>query len=125
MSSNKILITLLGLISGGTGNVVAVKKYKKCRSMSKRELQSLIGRLIHIAKCVSPARLFVSRLLDALRAADKKYIKVTSDIKADLQWFISFCLEWNGISLIPGSAPNKTTVVDGSLTGIGVDHQLA
>lgn len=118
--------------------LIAVKKYKKRRSMSKRELQSLIGRLIHVAKCVSPARLFVSRLLDALRAADRKYLKVTREMKADLDWFTVFCEDWNGISLISRAAPNKSMVVDASLTGIGGtdgvraygaqlggDHQLA
>lgn len=118
--------------------LAAVSKYKKRRSMSKKELQSIIGRLIHIAKCVPPARLFVSRLLDALRAAERKYIKITPDMKANFDWFITFCRDWNGISLIAPSAPNKRIVVDASLTGIGGtdgtraygsqvrgDHQLA
>lgn len=42
-----------------------VKKYRSRRSMSRRELQSVIGKLVHVAKCVPPARLFISRLLEA------------------------------------------------------------
>lgn len=118
--------------------LIAVAKYRKRRSMLKKELQSVIGRLIHIAKCVAPARLFVSRLLDALREAKKKYVKITTEMKADFQWFETFCKDWNGISLIPPCRPNKTITVDASLTGIGgtdgeraygsqvgADHQLA
>lgn len=121
-----------------TETVTVVKKYLKRRSMSKKELQSVIGRLIHIAKCVPPARLFVSRLLDALREAKSKYTRITSEMKADLRWFEAFCREWNGVSLIPPAAPSKTITVDASLTGVGgtdgnyaygsqlgADHQLA
>lgn len=115
-----------------------VKKFHKRRSMTKRDLQSVLGRLIHVAKCVPPARLFVSRLLDALREARRKYIKISPEMRADFAWFISFCKGWNGVSLIPEPAPNKTITLDASLTGIGAtdgyraygsqvgeDHQLA
>ena len=40
------------------------KTRKKCK---KRELQSLIGKLQFVAKCVPPGRLFICRLLDMLR----------------------------------------------------------
>lgn len=115
-----------------------VNKYEKRRAMTKRELQSVLGRLIHIAKCVPPARLFVSRLLDALRASSRKYIKISAEMKADFAWFSTFCRSWNGVSLIPPPLPNKIITVDASLTGIGAtdgthaygsqvgaDHQLA
>lgn len=115
-----------------------IKKYKARRSMSKRELQSVIGKLVHVAKCVPPARLFISRLLEALRDAKKKYIKVSGDMKQDLDWFLNFCREWNGVHLITSSKPTTTITVDASMTGIGAcdgkraygkqiaaDHQIA
>ena len=40
-------------------------------SLSKRQLQSIFGKLLHIAKCVRPVRLFVSHLLDKLRGAPR------------------------------------------------------
>lgn len=40
-------------------------------------------------------------------------------MKDNLQWFVHFCAEWNGISMIPRSDPNKFIYVDTSLTGIG------
>lgn len=96
-----------------------VNKYRARRSMTRKDLQSLIGRLIHIAKCVSPARLFVSRLLDALRETKTKYIKISTQMKEDLEWFAEFCVGWNGIALIPPSDPDITIAVDASLTGVG------
>lgn len=118
--------------------VEVVKKYKARRSMSKKELQSMIGKLVHVAKCVPPARLFISRLLEALRQANKKYLKVTQDMKEDLNWFSTFCKDWNGVYLITPSKPTTTITVDASMTGIGAsdgkraygkqiaaDHQIA
>lgn len=45
---------------------VSLEKADKCRTISKKQLQSLLGKLLHVGKCVRPARLFVSRLLEAL-----------------------------------------------------------
>lgn len=99
--------------------LVIVRKYSKKQNISKKDLQSVIGRLIHVAKCVGPARLFVSRLLDALREMHGTHTEVTNDMRCDFEWFSEFCNDWNGVSIIPKAAPNKEIVVDASLTGIG------
>ena len=97
-----------------------VHKHMAARSINKRQLQSLIGRLVHVAKCVEPARIFISRLLQALRSfGDRNYIKISDDMRADLHWFVEFLVPWNGLSLIPKSIPNRLIQVDASLTGIG------
>ena len=90
------------------------------KAMHRRQLESLVGRLMHIAKCVEPARIFLSRLLQALRdMKDKAFCKVTTDMRADIDWFLEFASEWNGTALIPAAAPTKRIQVDASLTGIG------
>ena len=86
----------------------AVGRYAKARSINRRQLQSLIGKLVHVAKCVEPARIFISRLLDALRAfGDCPYIKMTDNMRADIAWFQEFMSDWNGVSLIPAAAPHR------------------
>lgn len=64
-----------------SANLEVVDKYRRHRSMSSKELQSLIGLLILVAKCVPPARLFVSRLLEALRDMHGKHININSQMK--------------------------------------------
>ena len=46
---------------------------------SKRDLQSLLGHLLYIAKCVKPAQIFLNRMLQTLRdnASKKNFIKCT------------------------------------------------
>lgn len=97
----------------------SVRGALRCRSMSKSHLQSVLGRLLHVAKCVRPARLFVSRLLEALRSMTRPYIRVSSEMKRDLSWFREFCHAWNGVGLIPPPAPSRHIIVDASGSGIG------
>lgn len=92
---------------------------RKLKSMSKKHLQSVIGKVIHVAKCIRPARLFVSRLLEALRGMKKKYLKVSSEMRADLLWFEEFSSQWNGVGLISTRAPDMDVYVEASGSGIG------
>ena len=94
--------------------------------ITKKQLQSLLGHLIFIAKCVRPARIFVSRLLEALRSATGDRIHIDNNFRADLAWFQQFCAEWNGVGVITPSTPSKVLLVDACLTGVGgTDGQFA
>ena len=98
----------------------AEDRYSKAASINKQQLQSLVGKLLHVAKCVEPARVFISRLLDSLRSfGDRHFIKVTSAMRADLAWFREFMSEWNGRSIIPARHPHWAIQVDACLTGVG------
>ena len=100
--------------------LVMLAKYRSVKTISKRQLQSLIGTLVHVAKCVESARVFISRLLQALRrCGDRWYMKVTEDMGADMDWFLEFLQQWNGVSLIPSPDPHKIIQVDACLTGVG------
>lgn len=96
-----------------------VVKARRLKSMSKKHLQSVIGKVIHVAKCIRPARLFVSRLLEALRGMKKKYLRVSAEMRADLLWFEEFSSQWNGVGLISSSPPDIDVYVDASGSGIG------
>lgn len=99
--------------------MVSVNKALACKTISRRHLQSLLGKLLHISKCIRPARVFVSRLLDALRQMTRKFTKITHEMRCDLYWFKEFGEQWNGVSTIPPPAPNMIITVDASGSGIG------
>ena len=84
-----------------------VNKFAIKRSVNTRQLQSLLGSLLHMSKCVPPARIFVGRLLDALRKARGLNIKIDKQIRGDLQWFKDFARGWNGASIIPMNKPQR------------------
>ena len=93
--------------------------YLTRRAITRKQLQSLLGKLLHIAKCIAPARLFVARLLEALRGHPKQFININSSMKSDILWFRDFAKTWNGVSVFGQDNPTEVIVVDACLTGIG------
>ena len=73
-------------VSIGTAKMQEVieicKAWNGKTSCSKRELQSLLGKLLYISKCVKASRVFLNRMLDLLRAmGNQKLINLTADFK--------------------------------------------
>ena len=65
---------------------------------SKKDLQSLLGSLLYITKCVAPARYFLNRMLKLLRLnAQVSKILLTQSFFRDLAWFNTFMATYNGI----------------------------
>ena len=58
------------------------------KSATKTELQSLIGKLSFVSKCVRPGRLFLTRILDTLRSLRRNHhrIKLTAEFRKDIHW---------------------------------------
>ena len=59
------------------------------RVASRKELQRLMGHRQHMAKCVPPARRFMTRIFDALRATPftGKHT-IPDELKTDVKWFL-------------------------------------
>ena len=89
---------------------------QKC---TKRELQSLLGSLLYVAKCVKYARFFLNRMLQLLRQnVNARSITVTEEFKRDLNWFLKFLNVYNGVSFF-NYVPAKTVHLDACPTGLG------
>ena len=57
----------------------------------KKELQSLLGLLLYVNKCIKCARYFLNRILMLLREnSNNNRISITEDFRRDLQWFDAF-----------------------------------
>ena len=88
-------------------------------TISIKQLQQAIGRIAHLAKAVPPAKLFMRRLLAALRGAGHGPIQVTRSIQADLNWFKRFLNQYNGRSIIPSPDVHLTIWADACMRGGG------
>ena len=91
---------------------------------SKREFQSLLGKLSFVFKCVRPARVFMNRLLVAVRNSlpNSARITVSGDIKRDIYWWFRFLPKYNGMSMIVSeewSVPDGVISTDACLSGCG------
>ena len=56
---------------------------------NKKQLQSLLGSLLYVSKCVRTLRFFLNRLLSVLRSMeDKKQVPLTLEAERDINWFV-------------------------------------
>jgi hypothetical protein len=91
---------------------------------TKQQLQSLIGKLQFVAKCVRAGRIFISRLLLILPSLKRSHHRfyVNSQFKKDLIWWRTFLNHFNGVTIIPDmvwSAPDALLSTDACLSSLG------
>ena len=69
---------------------------------TKRQLQSLCGQLLWVARCVQHSRCFISRLLSGLRTMSEQHHKMTltEEMLLDILWWYSYIKDFNGVSFI-------------------------
>ena len=102
-------------------DVTAVVRHWMAKDFAtKRQLQSILGLLLYVHKCVKPARVFLNRMLDLLRSGHgQQKIRLTPDFKRDLGWFAKFLHTYNGVSLYDHRNIDVTLELDACLTGFG------
>ena len=99
---------------------VILADWRQKRFCSKQQLQSLLGNLLYVHKCVRPSRIFVNRMLELLRQNyDKKSITLTPGFRRDLRWFEKFLARYNGASFFDHQPIFGTIELDACLTGFG------
>ena len=103
--------------------ITLVEEWQGKTRTNKVNLQSLIGKLQFVTKCVRQSRIFLNRLLDTLRdMTRKKVIKLSSAFRKDLRWWSLFMEKFNGVAFIPPSVwdePDVTFSTDSCLKGCG------
>ena len=90
------------------------------RVVSKNDLQSLLGSLLYITKCVKSSRFFLNRMLQLLRDNfESNSIILTPDFFKDLHWFQTFLQIYNGVTIYHVTPLFENIHLDASLTGLG------
>ena len=70
---------------------------EKQENLYKRQVQSLLGHLLYIHKCVKPARYFLNRMLEVLKNAHNvSRIGLNPSFCRDISWFLKFLPDFNG-----------------------------
>jgi len=82
--------------------------WKDKKSYRLKELQSLIGKLSFATACVPAGRIFMSRLLNNLRAfpSRQRTTAVTQSLISDIAWWLTFLPQFNGTTIIKSSTWN-------------------
>ena len=78
-------------------------------TITKRELQSLLGKLFWVAKVVNHSRVFMGRLLHQLRSIsnvpDNKKVKLMDEARKDILWWAKYLERFNGINMLVNENP--------------------
>ena len=86
-----------------------IKLWTRKTTITKRNLQSLLGKLFWVAKVVKFARVFMGRLLQQLRtmgnSKDTFKVKLNDESRKDLKWWERYLDHFNGIQLIVDEDP--------------------
>ena len=67
----------------------------------RREVESLIGKLQFMAKCIRAGRIFLSRLIQSIRTMNRKdRYNIPVEARKDIAWWGRCAHQYNGVSLI-------------------------
>jgi len=100
---------------------VELEAWRGATHATRKQIQSLLGKLIHISRCVEHARLYLNRIIASLTGETQRVITLAEDFKLDVCWFDAFMSRFNGVSLIERRplAAYESVEVDSCLTGCG------
>ena len=115
-----------------------ILKWLRKTTISKKDLQSLLGKLFWVARVVRYARAFMGRLLNQLRSLsnlhDGKKVKLTEESLKDIKWWGMYLEHFNGVTMIVNEepillsyeqlldSPEKICAGDATPTGGGAWH---
>ena len=103
--------------------VQELAKWKFKQYTTRRQLESLVGKLQFVSNCVRPGRLFVSRLLDELKMMNRtQWYRLSNQARKDIRWWHEFIptFEGTGILWLLDAQPTDSDIaVDACLQGAG------
>ena len=86
-----------------------IRLWMRRTTITKKELQSLLGKLFWISRVVKHSRVFLGRMLDQLRSMagkqDNKKVKLLEETRKDITWWANYVEHYNGVELITIEEP--------------------
>ena len=86
-----------------------VRLWLKKTTTTRRTLQTLLGKLFWVSRCLKHSRCFMGRLLGQLKLTnsvpENKKVKLSSDCIADIQWWDRYLSRFNGVEILYPSDP--------------------
>lgn len=72
------------------------------KSCTKKELQSLVGKLSHASRVIQPGKTFMRRMFELLGGTRLPHhrIRLNLSFRSDLLWWGTFMDSWNGVSMM-------------------------
>ncbi|CAG2239286.1 unnamed protein product [Mytilus edulis] len=90
-----------------------------------KDMQSLLGLLNFACKVVAPGRTFCRRLINSTIGVRKSYykIRVNKQMKADLEVWLDFLKQYNGVTVITDNGLSGGTI-SSYISGVSYHHKI-
>ena len=103
--------------------IFEIEKWERRSMFTRKNLESLIGKLQFISNCVRGSRVFISRLLTCLTGTERKQlIPIDTEMRKDIAWWKQFMTQYNGVSImwhLQLVKPNQFAASDACLVAAG------
>lgn len=76
-----------------------LRNWRRRHRASRRDLESIVGKLAWIAQLVPFARLFIHTMRGLARAHHR--VRITREMRLDLEWWEAYLPESNGVPILP------------------------
>ena len=91
---------------------------------SKQDLQSLLGSLLYVTRCIKHSRYFLNIILQMLRNnVQSRKILISPDLRKDLAWFNQFLTQYNGVTYYDTNYCHTEVHLDACLSGLGASFE--
>lgn len=89
---------------------------------SKKQLQSLAGKLNWASAVVRGGRVFLRRIINGIMRLKRDWhkLRLSGDILLDIKWWHNFIVSFNGKSLLLSEVPVTSAATDACMKGAGV-----
>ena len=91
--------------------------------VTRKELESLVGKLQFASKCIRTGKVFVARLIEWIKHMNRKdKYTVPLEARKDIAWWSRFMQQFNGKAIIwmhKEPSPDKVLATDACPTGLG------
>ena len=97
------------------------KKWSFKTIATRNQIQKLLGHLLYLHKCISPARLFTNRILSVHRGCPRDGpVTLNGAFRKDIAWFNNFLTVFNGtVKIHDENVHNNITYVYASFVAMG------
>ena len=102
--------------------ITLLDQWEKRSQATRRDLQSLLGKLSFACNTVRAGRVFVSRLINEIKTCPDESHEISEDTKMDVRWWRRYMKQFDGITLMPSinwEAPDRVMACDACLEGGG------
>ena len=105
-----------------------LQKWLHKKYYTKKQLQSLVGKLSFVTNCVRPGRIFLSRIIEKMTNCDEHHNIKDEEMDKDIKWWLEFLPQYSGVSTLwlhDMKQYNTTLASDASMIGAGAtfNHQ--